>query len=58
MHLHPDYRDTYRWAPAAFPVAYANYRRLISLPLHPRLSDEDVADVITAVLDIARIFRR
>jgi dTDP-4-amino-4,6-dideoxygalactose transaminase len=58
IHLHPYYRDTYRWAPSAFPVAYANYRRLISLPLHPRLTDADVADVITAVLDIARIFRR
>ncbi|HEX6965433.1 MAG TPA: DegT/DnrJ/EryC1/StrS aminotransferase family protein [Gemmatimonadaceae bacterium] len=58
IHLHPYYRDTYQWAPSAFPVAYANYRRLISLPLHPRLTDEDVADVITAVRDIARTYRR
>ena len=33
-------------------MAYANYRRMMSLPLNPRLSDQDVADVIEAVLDV------
>ncbi len=28
----------------------------ISLPLHPNLSDQDVTDVIEAVLDIVRTF--
>ena len=28
------------------------------VPLHPRLTDEDVADVIEAVLDVANTFRR
>jgi dTDP-4-amino-4,6-dideoxygalactose transaminase len=39
-------------------VAHANYRRLISLPLHPGLSDADVGDVIAAVLDVVFTFRR
>jgi dTDP-4-amino-4,6-dideoxygalactose transaminase len=39
-------------------VAYAAYRRLLSLPLHPGLGDDDVADVVDAVLDVVRRFRR
>jgi dTDP-4-amino-4,6-dideoxygalactose transaminase len=57
LHLHPYYRDTYGYAPNAYPVAHANYQRMFSLPLHPGLSDEDVADVTEAVLDIARTHR-
>lgn len=51
-HLHSYYRDRYGFQPEDFPVAYRNYQRLVSLPLHPRLSDGDVNDVIEAVLDI------
>jgi len=58
IHQHPYYRDKYGYLPGALPVAYANGRRLLSLPLHPRLTDGDVEDVIDAVLDVARAFRR
>lgn len=58
IHLHPYYRDKYGFAPEDLPIAYQNYRRLLTLPLHPRLSDEDVADVIEAVLDLVRANRR
>jgi dTDP-4-amino-4,6-dideoxygalactose transaminase len=52
IHLHPYYRDKYGYAPEDFPVAFANYQRLVSLPIHPRLSNSDVDDVIDAVLDV------
>jgi len=58
IHLHPYYRDKYGYRPDSFPVAYSNYCRMLSLPLHPRLSDQDVADVIEAVLDVVHTFRR
>lgn len=58
LHLHPYYRDTYGYGPGQFPVAQSNYERMLSLPLHPGLSDGDVADVITAVRDIVRRYRR
>ena len=58
IHLHPYYRDKYGYAPERFPVAYDNYQRMLSLPLNPRLTDQDVSDVIEAVLDITRTFRR
>lgn len=53
IHMHPYYRDRYGWAEDAFPVAADGYRRALSLPLHPGLSDGDVRDVIAAVLGIA-----
>jgi dTDP-4-amino-4,6-dideoxygalactose transaminase len=52
IHLHPYYRDKYGYRPESFPVAYDNYQRMLSLPLNPRLSDADVADVIAAVRDV------
>lgn len=58
VHLHPFYRDRYGYAPDAFPVAYDGYRRMLSLPLNPRLTDADVADVIAAVHDVVRVQRR
>jgi dTDP-4-amino-4,6-dideoxygalactose transaminase len=58
IHLHPYYRDRYRWRPSSFPVAYDSFQRMISLPLDPRLSDQDVADVIDAVHDIVGTYRR
>ena len=58
IHLHPYYRDKYGYAPDDFPVAYSNYQRMLSLPLNPRLTDQDVADVIEAVLDVVKKYRR
>ncbi|MGH9405913.1 MAG: DegT/DnrJ/EryC1/StrS family aminotransferase [Terriglobia bacterium] len=58
VHLHPYYRDKYRYRPEDFPVAYREYQRMISLPLYPRMSDPDVDDVIAAVLDVARKYKR
>lgn len=57
IHMHPYYRDKYSWKPQDFPVAYQNYQRLLSLPLHPGLTDTDVADVIEAVLDVVKQFK-
>ena len=58
VHLHPYYRDKYGYRPDDFPVAYREYQRIISLPLNLRMSDQDVEDVIDAVADVARRFRR
>jgi dTDP-4-amino-4,6-dideoxygalactose transaminase len=52
LHLHPFYRDRYGYSAEQFPVAQAAYERIVSLPLHPGLSDEDVTDVVDALRDI------
>ena len=58
IHLHPYYRDKYGYQPDDFPVAYREYQRIVSLPLYPRMSDQDVEDVIEAVVDVVKKFRR
>ena len=58
IHLHPYYRDRYGYRPESYPVAHANFQRMLSLPLHPRLAEDDVADVIEAVLDVVHAHRR
>ena len=58
VHLHPYYRDKYALKPGDLPVALSNYERILSIPLHPRLSDADVADVAGAVLDIVATHRK
>jgi dTDP-4-amino-4,6-dideoxygalactose transaminase len=57
IHMHPFYHNKYGWKPEDFPVAYNEYQRTISLPLHPGLADEDITDVITAVQDIVERYR-
>ncbi|WP_306589637.1 DegT/DnrJ/EryC1/StrS aminotransferase family protein [Geothrix sp. 21YS21S-4] len=49
VHMHPFYRDKYGYLPEALPVAADAYSRMLSVPLHPGLTDEDVDDVIHAV---------
>ncbi|HEC35626.1 MAG TPA: DegT/DnrJ/EryC1/StrS aminotransferase family protein [Anaerolineae bacterium] len=49
VHLHPFYRETFGYGPGDFPVAERIYERIISLPLFPKMSEDDVQDVIHAV---------
>jgi dTDP-4-amino-4,6-dideoxygalactose transaminase len=58
VHLHPYYRDKYGYTPSSFPVAYENFRNMLSIPLHVGLSAGDADDVIEAVLDVIRAHRR
>ena len=58
VHLHPYYRDRYGYKPEDFPVAYREYQRIVSLPLYPRMSDQDVQDVIDAVAAVVRHLRK
>jgi dTDP-4-amino-4,6-dideoxygalactose transaminase len=58
IHLHPHFRDSLGLREGAFPVAEDAYRRAITLPLFPRMSDRDADDVVEAVRRIAHHFRR
>jgi dTDP-4-amino-4,6-dideoxygalactose transaminase len=58
IYRHPRYARRYALHPTMFPVAESAYRHMLSLPLHPGLTDEDVGDVIEAVQDIALQYRR
>jgi dTDP-4-amino-4,6-dideoxygalactose transaminase len=56
--LHPYYRKALGYSPENFPVAVSNYERAISLPLYPRMADEDVDYVSEAVAWIVENQRR
>lgn len=49
---HPYYQDRFGWRPEQWPNATWLGRRTVSLPLSPKLSDTDVARVISAVRGI------
>jgi dTDP-4-amino-4,6-dideoxygalactose transaminase len=46
---HPYYQQHFEWKPEDYPNAMRIGRETVSLPLSPRLTDDDVADVIEAV---------
>ncbi|MCC7366810.1 MAG: DegT/DnrJ/EryC1/StrS family aminotransferase [Chloroflexi bacterium] len=58
LHLHPAYHERYGHTPESFPVAYQQYQRVISLPLFPGMTDQDIEDVIAAVTRVVRHYRR
>ncbi|HSA54659.1 MAG TPA: DegT/DnrJ/EryC1/StrS family aminotransferase [Gemmatimonadaceae bacterium] len=58
VHLHQFYRMKYGYTPDSYPVSHGNYERMLSLPIHPGLTDEDVTDVIEAVHDVVDRARR
>ncbi len=54
LHIHPYYRRTFGFRAEDFPVAYREYLREISLPIFSSMSEQDVSDVIGAVLEIVK----
>jgi dTDP-4-amino-4,6-dideoxygalactose transaminase len=57
IHMHSYYRDKYNYLPNDFPVSHDAFRRMISLPLSAKMTDQDVADVIEAVRGIVQRHR-
>lgn len=49
LHLQPFYRDSLGYKQGDFPKTEYIYDRIISLPLYPKMTEEDVTDVIRAV---------
>ena len=58
LHLHPYYRDVLGYRPVDFPIASSLFERIISLPLYPKMTDDDIRRVITAVTDVIGSSRR
>jgi perosamine synthetase len=54
VHLHPYYRRTLGTGPGLCPVAEAASQAILSLPMFPAMTDDDLADVVRAVDKVAR----
>ena len=50
---HPYYQQRFGWQPEQFPNAMRAGRQTLSLPLSPKLSDDDVDRVISATREVA-----
>lgn len=57
VHLHPYYRNRFGTGPGDCPIAEAAYEQILSLPIFPRMSYEDIDDVITAVTRVIEAFQ-
>lgn len=58
IHIHSYYAKKYGWKPEDFPVALSNYSRMLSLPLSARMTDAEVADVISVVSEVVELSRQ
>ena len=52
VHLMSYYRENYGYNEGDLPVAESYFDTILSLPLYPKMTDEDVQDVINAVTHI------
>ena len=57
LHLHPYYQKTFGFKKDDFPNAAYVSERTISLPFSPKLSDEDVDDVIKTVTKVLKKYK-
>ncbi len=54
LHLHPYYRRMFGYHPQDFPHAFSAFERIVSLPIYPGMTEEDVGDVVRAVTKIVK----
>ena len=58
LHTHPYYQKEWGYRMGQFPCAESHFDRCLSLPIYPRMTDEDVDRVIESLKDIAAKFQR
>ncbi|MBM3267045.1 MAG: DegT/DnrJ/EryC1/StrS aminotransferase family protein [Candidatus Sericytochromatia bacterium] len=58
IHMHPYYQQELGVKPGDFPVTDKAFSRMVSMPLYPRMTDEDVAYVCDRAAALARQYRR
>ena len=58
VHLHPFYRQRFGTGPGLCPAAEAAYEDILSLPVHPGLTDDQVQTVIDRLLEAVQPARR
>ena len=58
LYTHPFYRDTFDCNSVDFPTSEWIYERIISLPIYPGMTDEDVGRVVEAVEVVVKHYRR
>lgn len=58
VHTHPYYKEALRYEEGSLPVAEYASERVLSIPLFPTMTDQDVQDVVDAVEKIIAWYRK
>ena len=58
LHMHPYYRKTYGYAPEDLPAASSLYPEIITLPIYPDMTANDVSYVCDSIKDIVAANRK
>ncbi len=58
VHQHLYYRETFNLSDADYPVASAAFPRLMSLPIYPGMTDDNVDKVINVLIDTLNKFKK
>lgn len=58
VHLHPYYRQRFGYHGGEYPVAEGAFERLLTLPLFPAMTDQDVEDVLQAMRKVLAFYAR
>jgi perosamine synthetase len=56
VHLHPFYREHFATKPGDCPIAESAYERLLTLPIHPRMSSKDIDEVVNVVRETVSFY--
>ncbi len=52
LHIQPFYRKRYNFKPNDFPIAYNVFNKVCSLPIYPKMNEEDINRVINVVKEV------
>ena len=58
VHFHPYYRDRFNLKKGDYPIAEYIFERIISLPMNPTMTKQDMQDVVKAVRKIILYYRK
>lgn len=57
VHLHPFYRQRFGLGPGVCPVAEAAYEHILTLPMFPAMTAQDIRDVVDAMAKVVEAYR-
>ena len=58
LHLHPYYQETFSWQAEHLPVASREWQRIITLPLFPSMTRDELDLVVATLEELCRKYRR
>lgn len=58
VHYHRYYSELLGLGPGSLPVTESFFEQAVSLPIYPAMTDEDAADVVSALAKLIRFYKR